>query len=147
MTDQPSSQFSDGDGTLLIRTWFDDPEAWRLTREACVAPSPEGFTANILALDDPGHTGATWQQLRDQGREHDLLLLLIADQRAQQEVGHPILVVSMDADDPATFRCPAEELWAVENNLSLCNMDWEEFTEHTVDGVFRGFPEHPLESP
>jgi hypothetical protein len=32
--------------------------------------------------------------------------------------------------------------WSVENNLSLANMDFEEFANAVdVDGLFRGFPE------
>jgi hypothetical protein len=31
-------------------------------------------------------------------------------------------------------------LWSIENNISLGNMDWEEFAEAAdYDGVFRGF--------
>jgi hypothetical protein len=33
-------------------------------------------------------------------------------------------------------------MWGVENNLSLANMDFSEFANHTdPDGVFLGFPE------
>jgi hypothetical protein len=45
-------------------------------------------------------------------------------------------------DEPGrTFRVVPSELWAVENNLSLSNMDFEEFAEAVDgDGVFRAFP-------
>ncbi|MFD7408547.1 DUF6924 domain-containing protein [Streptomyces sp. NPDC059866] len=34
----------------------------------------------------------------------------------------------------------ASKLWSVENNVSLANMDWEEFVDAAeADGVFRGF--------
>jgi hypothetical protein len=33
------------------------------------------------------------------------------------------------------------ELWSVENNLSLANMDFHQFADNVApDGVFRGFP-------
>ena len=38
------------------------------------------------------------------------------------------------------FRVIVSELWAIENNLNLANMDWEEFAEAVGDdGIFRGF--------
>ncbi|MFC5219718.1 DUF6924 domain-containing protein [Streptomyces coerulescens] len=38
------------------------------------------------------------------------------------------------------LRVIAEELWSIENNISLANMDWEEFVDAADDdGVFRGF--------
>jgi hypothetical protein len=39
------------------------------------------------------------------------------------------------------FRVVPQEMWAVENNLSLGNMDFKEFADAVgQDGVFRGFP-------
>ncbi|MGD7706526.1 DUF6924 domain-containing protein [Propionibacteriaceae bacterium Y2011] len=60
----------------------------------------------------------------------------------------PILAVWLplangDDDDAAVlgnFRVLAAELWSVENNINLANMDWWDFAEHTDDdGVHRGF--------
>jgi hypothetical protein len=39
-----------------------------------------------------------------------------------------------------TFRVVPSEAWSVQNNLSIANMDWEEFADSTDDdGIFRGF--------
>jgi len=39
-----------------------------------------------------------------------------------------------------TFRVIPSEMWSVQNNLSLANMDWAEFADSTdEDGIFRGF--------
>jgi hypothetical protein len=45
-------------------------------------------------------------------------------------------------DEPGRgFRVVPAELWGVENNLSIANMDFAEFAHHAdPDGVFRGFP-------
>ncbi|MFE2139083.1 DUF6924 domain-containing protein, partial [Streptomyces sp. NPDC059466] len=44
------------------------------------------------------------------------------------------------ARDGLRPRVTAAELWGIENNLSLANMDFEEFTGAAGnDGVFRGF--------
>ncbi|MGF1568782.1 MAG: hypothetical protein ACFCVD_12050 [Nodosilinea sp.] len=47
-----------------------------------------------------------------------------------------------DWDEPGrTFRVIPREMWGVENNLSISNMDYYEFADSTdADGVFRGFP-------
>ena len=46
-------------------------------------------------------------------------------------------------DEPGrTFRVIPSEMWSVENNLSIANMDFAEFADAVdEDGVFRGFPE------
>jgi hypothetical protein len=42
----------------------------------------------------------------------------------------------------APFRCIPSELWGVDNNLNISNMDWEDFSGAAgEDGVFRGFGE------
>jgi Domain of unknown function (DUF6924) len=64
---------------------------------------------------------------------------------------HPILVVDLSdtylsvAEFPeiagrTPFRCIPSELWGVDNNLNIANMDWEDFAGAAgEDGVFRGF--------
>ena len=47
--------------------------------------------------------------------------------------------LSESSDKPPFRRIPSE-LWSIDNNLNIANMDWENFAA-TVDegGVFRGF--------
>jgi hypothetical protein len=41
----------------------------------------------------------------------------------------------------ARFRCIPPELWGIDNNLNIANMDWAEFADAVDEnGVFRGFP-------
>lgn len=47
---------------------------------------------------------------------------------------HPIQVVDLSPDARTAFRCAARELWGVDNNLSIANMDWEEFADHVDPG-------------
>ena len=57
-------------------------------------------------------------------------------------MGHEDLpVLCLDASAPErTIRVIPSELWSVENNLSLANMDFEEFAAAAgTEGVFRGF--------
>ncbi|WP_373676766.1 DUF6924 domain-containing protein [Streptomyces sp. st170] len=41
--------------------------------------------------------------------------------------------------DETTGRNTLSELWSVENNISLANMDWEDFENPTDNSVLRGF--------
>ena len=51
-----------------------------------------------------------------------------------------LLVVDRLHERGRWFRVTLEEAWAVENNLSLFNMDFFEFASAVDDdGVFRGF--------
>lgn len=38
-----------------------------------------------------------------------------------------------------SFRALPREVWSVENNLSLGNMEWRDFASALKDGVFEGF--------
>jgi hypothetical protein len=62
----------------------------------------------------------------------------------------PLLVLMTDEDEDdaedddgpklSRLRVVAMALWAVELNISLANMDWEDFEAAADDdGVFRGF--------
>lgn len=49
-------------------------------------------------------------------------------------------MVDLDDEPGRTFRVIPRELWSVENNLSIANMDYRDFADSVgADGVFRGF--------
>jgi hypothetical protein len=51
-----------------------------------------------------------------------------------------VLVVDLGDLSHEPFRCVASEIWGVDNNLNIANMDWEEFAGMAEsDGVFRRF--------
>ena len=76
---------------------------------------------------------------------------MIADSMSLSSPDHPILVVDLSdmflsiAEFPEIagrmpFRCIPSELWSVDNNLNIANMDWEDFAGAAgEDRVFRGF--------
>jgi hypothetical protein len=68
-------------------------------------------------------------------------VLFIAD-RVATEGDFPILVIDLSPEARSPFRCIARELWGVDNNLNLADMEWDEFASSTgSDGVVRGFRE------
>jgi hypothetical protein len=72
--------------------------------------------------------------------DHGAAVLFVAGSRALTSPDHPILIVDLRPTDEPPFRCIPSELWGVDNNLNLANMDWREFVAAVDDdGVFRGF--------
>ena len=68
--------------------------------------------------------------------------MLLADTASMNNIDD-ITVVYVDLyDDPGrSFRCAASEIAFIESNLSIANMDFEEFADSVDgDGVYRGFP-------
>jgi hypothetical protein len=74
------------------------------------------------------------------------IVSFLADETTLTSAEHPILAVWVlprrdgDRRDHRPFRVVPAELWSVENNINLANMDWADFTRSVGgDGVFRGF--------
>ena len=136
MTALPSTEAS-----LLVRTDFTDGAAWEETKAAGLAENEEGFRAYVHVVDDATLTDATWQDLRNAtlALDHRASVLFVADHAALAG-DHPIQVVDLSHDSRPPFRCVARELWAVDNNLNISNMDWEDFADNVEsDGIYRGF--------
>jgi hypothetical protein len=134
------------DDTLLIRTDFSDQTAWQALHTAITTPNDDDFLANIHIVDDPAYSELTTEQVISLIPARGYLLI-VADKTALTTPEMPLLaVLSYVEDDPETeqahgeLRVIAEALWSIENNISLANMDWEEFVNAADDdGIFRGF--------
>jgi hypothetical protein len=133
---------------LLVRTAFGDDAAWASLLAGVATPSEEGFLGNVEVVDVRAHQDASPERLRALLPAGEYVtFFFVADRRAVTDADHPLLVVPVPRaespflDEPPReqFRVVVANLWAVENNLSLSNMDWEDFAGNTADGVFRGF--------
>lgn len=126
---------------MLIRTDFTDGQAWQRVADAALAPSSHGFRAQLELVDDPCDEGLTVEQAvaalpAGQGP----FLTFLADPITITDPEHPIVVVDLGWEPGRHFRVAPAAMWSVENNLSLSNMDWEDFAASVdADGVFRGF--------
>jgi hypothetical protein len=131
------------DSTLLLRTDFSDDAAWAALCEAVQVPSEEGFQAHLDCISDPVYDELTVEQLvrlAPKGGDHNHVFAFVADRIALTEPEQPILVVDLYDEPGRTFRVIPREVWGVENNLSIANMDYSEFADNAdPDGVFRGF--------
>ena len=132
----------DTHNALVLRTDFSDAAAWEAICAAIQTPVG-AFRAYVDFVSDPAYDGLTTEQtlaLIPPGSNHTFMF--IVDRTELSPPDHPILVVDLYAEPGRTFRVIPSEMWGVENNLSIANMDFEEFAEAVdQDGVFRGFPE------
>ncbi|WP_373281153.1 DUF6924 domain-containing protein [Nocardia araoensis] len=136
----------DGD-SLFIRTYFADDAAWAQTLDAALQPSDLGdgilAYADITPVDDRRFEGLTVAKLESIVPAPPPYYLFLVDKRTLTDPERPILVVDTSrgyTDFFQTFRVVPSQMSAVENNLSLSNMDFEDFSFNVdADGVFRGF--------
>lgn len=127
---------------LVLRTDFSNQSAWE--RICAEIQKPVGifrFRASVEFLDDAGYSGVTKDQLLELiAKDYDHSFIIIADQTAISFPDHPLLVVDLYEKSGQEFRAIPSKIQSIENNLSIANMDFEEFAEAVdKDGVFRGF--------
>ncbi|SFF14536.1 hypothetical protein SAMN05421541_106381 [Actinoplanes philippinensis] len=142
------------DVSLVVRTDFAHLQEWVEIQAAIVEPqTEEGFTAFVEFVDDRAYEGITLSQLLELvPADSDHGVAFLVDAKALTHPDMPILVVNLydyvegltdQGKGPqygTTFRVVPSEMWSVQNNLTISNMDWEEFVDNTDgDGVFRGF--------
>ena len=108
-------------------------------------PSDDGFLADVTLVNDPALEGLSADALKAK-QSGGAMVSFLADETTLASAEHPILAVwvlprrSDHGSDYRPFRVTPAELWSVENNINLGNMDWADFTRSVgEDGVFRGF--------
>lgn len=126
--------------SLLVRTYFGSRDAWHGAQAAATAENAEGFRAYVQVVNDPVWDDAGAGDLRAAALVGEHASVLFAVDRVASEGDFPVLVVDLGPEGHPPFRCIARELWSVDNNLNMANMDWEEFARATdANGVHRGF--------
>lgn len=148
----------------VIRTDFTDSEKWTAIRDLIAAPQPDGFGMEFYAYveykDEPQYSGMNVHKLvQSLPADYPGFVCFVVDATTINDDEHPILVVdfspeSIDLEDNQptpkqislsdikTIRAVPATIQCIENNLSISNMDFEDFADSVdPDGVFRGFPE------
>lgn len=132
--------------SVLVRTWFGDDGEWLRLIARVRIPSGDGFLADVTFVDDLIFEGLSAEALQAR-QANGPIVSFIADKVTLTVDDQPIMavwVLPRDADDdgpePEPFRVVPSEIWSVENNINLANMDWQEFSGSVdADGIFRGF--------
>ena len=131
---------------VLVRTWFGDDAAWESLVMQAQTPSDEGFLADVTVVDDLSFRDLGAPELIAAQTDGPIVSFL-ADEATFSSSEFPILAVRVlprqdyeEGPEHQPFRVIPSELWSVENNINLANLDWSDFTGHAgKDGVFRGF--------
>jgi hypothetical protein len=127
--------------SLLVRTDYSDEALWQEVSSAARQENDEGFQAWVEPVGDPALDGTAWEELRAHvpPNQNGICVLFVVDEVTIGSPDHPVLVVDLYEPPRPPFRCVPSELWAVENNLNLGDMDWEDFAGSIDEtGVYRG---------
>jgi hypothetical protein len=139
-----ASRLPDTNDALVLRTDFSDEAAWAETWKAIDSPA-SGFKAYVDFVSDRDFENATVEELvaaNDPGNYRTYVFVVDGVTLTHPE--RPVLVIDLFEDIGRTFRVIPSEMWSVENNLSIANMDFAEFAEAAdADGIFRGYPGAP----
>ena len=136
----PRIDVSDADASPLVRTFFGDDVAFQRLVVDAQAPYEYGFRAWFdPVISDPLLEGFDAATLA--ATEGNAFTVYVADHLSMNAEERSLLVVDRHDVPGRSFRCVLPELWGVENNLRIANMDFEDFADSVDDdGVFRGFP-------
>jgi hypothetical protein len=134
-------QLPETENPLVLRTDFSNQTAWEAICQTIRQPVT-GFYAYVEFVDEAGYAALTKAQLLALIPDHYThSFIIIADQIAISRPDHPLLIIDLYERSGQEFRAIPSQVQAIENNLSIANMDFEEFAEAVdEDGVFRGFP-------
>jgi hypothetical protein len=129
------------DGGIVIRTDFSDDRAW--TDLALEIRRRHGiFSANLHLIDDRRFEGLDKAAIAAHlSPEPYRSYLFLVDSTSIAHPEHPLLVVDLHERSLAEFRVAPRAVGVVENNLTLANVDFEEFAESAdADGIYRQVP-------
>lgn len=136
-------QISETENPLVLRTDFSNQAAWE--RICRIIRKPVGvfrFRANVDFVDDVEYAGLTKDQLLELiPKDYSHNFIIVVDQAATSLPDHSLLIVDLYERSGREFRAAPSQIQGIENNLSIANIDFEEFAESVDEsGVFRGFP-------
>jgi hypothetical protein len=128
---------------LVLRTDFSDDATWEAVCDEVSMPvGVMGFQANVRFVDNREYDGvpnAEVPGLFRAGSNHGYVI--IADRVTMTHPDHALLILDLLEEEAGRqFRAVPSAIQSIENNLSIANMDFEDFaTAVDADGVFRGF--------
>lgn len=125
---------------LVLRTDFSDESEWKSLCKALQDPGDE-FSPSLDFVSDPTFDGLAADALRSLvSGSSPHTFAFIVDSAALTRSGNPVLMVDLQDKPGRTFRAIVSALGDVANNLSIANMDFDEFAKAVdKEGVFRGF--------
>lgn len=134
------------ENALVLRTDFSEQSTWDLICKMIQKPvGLFGFRANVDFLSDEEYSNMTKEQLMSLiPKDYNHAFIMVVDQTTISHPDHPLLVIDLfGVEIENEFRAIPSQIQAIENNLSIANMDFEDFaSEVGEDGIFRGYGPH-----
>jgi hypothetical protein len=137
-------QIPEPENAPVLRTDFSDQSAWeKICKEILKPVGIFRFRANVEFIDDIDFADITKDQLLDiLPVDYNHSFIIVVDQTAISHPEHPLLIIELFDRSVREFRALPAQIQGIENNLSIANMDFEEFADSVEeDGIFRGFSE------
>lgn len=129
---------------LVVRTDFENEDTWKSICSAIRVPVMDGedsLYAYVEFFEDASLRGVSKAELLERANAYMHAFLFVVDGQTTAHADLPILVVDLQRERGREFRAVPSQIQAIENNLSLANMDFREFADNVdADGIFRGFP-------
>ena len=131
------------ENALILRTDFSNQDVWE---EICeIIRKSVGdlhFLAYVQFLDDKEYANITKNQLLELiPSDYNHSFIIVADQTTISGHDHSLLVMDLYGRVGREFRAIPSQIQAIENNLSIANLDFEDFANSVdEDGIFRDFP-------
>ncbi|MBQ0892693.1 hypothetical protein KBX37_06170 [Micromonospora sp. U56] len=126
--------------SLVLRTDFADDAAWEALKTAL---HTWGGHDSATCVSDPNYASLSLQDLvdADNAASHDdkLIYLFFADATTMTDVERPLLAVDLAHEPGRTFRVPPRWFTDVSANLTIANLDFDEFADAAdSSGTYRG---------
>ena len=134
------------ENVLVLRTDFSDQAAWlAICAEIRKPVGVLHFLAYVDYLNDVEFADITKKQLLDllpPSYAHSFII--VADRTTMTHPEHPLLIVDLLHKSAREFRAVPSQIQEIQNNLSIANMDFKDFTKAVdQEGIFRGFAGNP----
>jgi hypothetical protein len=136
-----SNNRDNSNDALVIRTDFSQENIWNLICDKITKPSNKGFKAYVKIINDKANMSLTPNEvILILPNNYNHTFVFIVDSITIVNKEHPLLCVDVFMKKGKMFRVIPNQISTVENNLSIANMDFDEFANNVgSDGIFRGF--------
>lgn len=125
----------------VVRTFFENNTDWKEISSKLIETNEMGFRAYVDFIDDKDYANASRADIiRLTTPNYKYSFIFIADSITFTNSENSVLCIDLYDEIGRSFRVIPSELWGVQSNLSIANMDFYEFFDNCdEDGVFRGF--------
>lgn len=128
--------------TLVIRTDFSDDAIWKTLCDNITHPQTDlKFTPYVEFISDKKYESLTPEQVQKMlPTNYHESIVFIVDNKTMTHKDNPVICVDLQAEKGRMFRIIPSEMWSIENNVRIANMDFYEFADQVdPEGIFRGF--------